>query len=646
MEYSNWYERIGLKVGLEVHQQLDVGRKLFCHCPVRHKAEGVLDEFERRLRPTRSELGEIDVAAYFEWKRGRVYRYTAPRASSCLVEADEEPPHELNVEALKVALAFAKAVGAVPVDEVHVMRKIVIDGSNTTGFQRTALIALGGAVKVGGKKVRIQTICVEEDSARKVKEENQSAFYDLERLGVPLIEVSTAPDVSSPEEALQVALTIGLMLRLTGKAKRGIGTVRQDLNISVMNGPKVEVKGVQELELLPLVIRNEVSRQLRLLEIRDEMVRRGIRKEDLLPRTVDVTRVLAGSRSRLVKRLLSRPGSVALASCVPKVRGLLGVELQPGRRFGTEVSDYASFWSGVGGILHSDELPGYEITREEVEELRRELGCGEEDAFVLVIDEATKAERGLRYAFERIAMALEGVPPETRAAMPDGTTRYMRPLPGSARMYPETDIPPIRVTEEMLKEAEAMAPPTPEEAIRELTEGLGLSAELAREAIFDELYPLFLEVIRSLPRGEHVRLLAWAMVQLRRSLKREGVPVERLREEHYRRMAEKMAKGELTKEGVEQLMRLLAENPQLTVDEAMERLGLSALSDEELREVVRRVIEENRKAVEERGEKAFGLIMGRVMEVLRGRAPGRKVSTLVKEVLAEFLAGGKRSYSV
>jgi len=450
------YEEVGLKVGLEIHQQLATTTKLFCSCPAELSEEDHYG-FERRLRPTRSEMGEVDVAALFEWRRGRVYEYQAPHGHSCLVEADEEPPHPINREAVVIAMAIAKALNSWIVDEVHVMRKVVIDGSNTSGFQRTAIIALGGHIEVEGKKYGIETIVVEEDASRKLGEKGSRVLYRLDRLGIPLIEIATSPDIHTPEEAYKVALAIGRLLRLTGKVRRGLGTIRQDLNISIRGGAKTEIKGVQKLELIPKVVAYEVQRQLRLLEIRDELKRRGVKEEDLAKvKPVDVTDLFKSTKSKVVKRALSSGGRV-YALKLPGFHGLLGKELVPGRRFGTELADYARFWGGVGGLFHSDELPAYGIDKGEVDRVYEALGARRGfDAFVLIADEENRVLKALEAVLERAKHALRGVPEETRAALPDGTTRYMRPRPGSARMYPETDIPPLEVTPEMHEEAEKL----------------------------------------------------------------------------------------------------------------------------------------------------------------------------------------------
>jgi len=278
-------------VGLEIHQQLDTSAKLFCDCRLELFKEEPEITFLRRLRPTQSELGQIDPAAYFEFQKGVKILYEANKATSCLVEMDEEPPHPLNMEAVETTLTAALMMNAKPVDEIHVMRKTVIDGSNTTGFQRTCVIALNGEVKVGRKIVPIQHVSLEEDAARKTGGEGNVIRYRIDRLGIPLIEVATAPVIKSPKEAEQVALAIGRVLRATGEVKRGLGTIRQDINISIPDGALIEIKGVQELEVLRLVVKYEVQRQLRLVKISEELRTRGVNEDDIQGNFIDVTHV-------------------------------------------------------------------------------------------------------------------------------------------------------------------------------------------------------------------------------------------------------------------------------------------------------------------------------------------------------------------
>lgn len=632
------YREVGLKVGLEIHQQLATRHKLFCECPA-ELTEEEHDTFIRRLRPTRSELGDVDPAALFEWRRGRYYEYQAPVNHSCLVEADEEPPHPINREALAIALAVAKALGSTIVDEIHVMRKIVIDGSNTSGFQRTAIVALGGSLTVDGKEIPIETIVVEEDASRKIGEEGKKVIYRLDRLGIPLIEIATAPVIETPEEAKRVALAIGRLLRFTGKVKRGIGTIRQDLNVSIRGGAKTEIKGVQRLELIPKVIEYEVMRQLRLLEIRDEMRKRGITKEDILSREpVDVTEVLARSGSRLVKRALSR-GARGLAVLLPRMKGLIGLELMPGRRFGTELADYARFWAGVSGILHSDELPGYGIGEDIVKLVYQALdGDPERDAFVIVLDDEKRAAKALEVVKERVARALDGVPEETRAALDDGTTRYMRPRPGRARMYPETDIPPMPVDEELLREAEKLAPEPYEVKLRRLVEKYNLSRDLAEAVLDSEYLPLIEELLATLSDRLQPSFIASAIVVRMKGLQSEGVPVENVSDAKIREVMKLIADGRIAKEAFDDVIKFLAENPGYSVEAAVEKLGLERLSTEELEKIVDDIIKANIDEVKRRGERAMGFIMGKVMAVVRGKAEGRIVASIVQRKLREALA--------
>ncbi len=631
----DWRE-IGLKAGLEIHQQLKTSRKLFCSCPVTPVENDAENNFERQLRPTRSELGEVDIAAFFEWKKGRRYHYHAPSHISCLVEADEEPPHELNKEAVLISLGMAKAFNSIPIDEIHVMRKIVIDGSNTSGFQRTALVAMGGKLVIDGKEYGIQTICVEEDAARKQGEEGIKIHYNLDRLGVPLIEIATAPDIETPEEAEKLAFKIGQLLRLTGKVKRGIGTIRQDLNISIKDGVKTEIKGVQELAILSKVVEYEAIRQLRLLEIRDELKKRKLSPEDIKFEPIDVTETARKSKSKIIQRNLAKTSSKALVIKLPRMKGLLGKEVQPGRRFGTELADYARFWGDVKGLFHSDELPAYGIKEEIVNEIYSIIGADKEkDAFILIVDEEEKATKALQAVVERIREAFYGIPKETRMALPDGTTKFLRPQPGAARMYPETDIPLMKVTKKLLDEAEQYKPQDPEEKLKQYIETLRLSHDLAKQVLMDEKMDLFDELVNEFKDKLEPKLIASTLIIQLKALKREGVQTERITETHLRKIFSLLAENKIPKEALEELLKLVAEHPEEEPSRLAEEHGLTMLSEKEVERIIDEIINDNINVIREKGIKAMGLIMGRAMAKLRGKAPGSLVSQLVKKKLLE-----------
>jgi len=632
------YEEIGLKVGLEIHVQLDTARKLFCKCPTKLVDTQDTPVFTRYLRPAKSETGEVDPAALLEWRKSKRYEYEAPLEASCLVEADEEPPHEIDEEALLASIAVAQAMNMRIIDEIHVMRKIVIDGSNVSGFQRTALIALNGFIMDGDRRIGIQTLCLEEDAARKISDSESTARYRIDRLGIPLIEVATSPDIHDPEQAMRVALKIGQLVRLTGKAKRGLGTIRQDLNISIRGGAKVEVKGVQHLYLIPRVIENEVMRQLKLLEIRDELLRRGVSPDDIGREIVDVTDVFRSTSSKIIKKALALSEGGVYAVVLPGFKGLLGLEIQPGKRFGTELADYARVWGGVGGLFHTDELPNYGITMDEVSRLYEKTGAPpERDAIVIVADVKRKALNALKAVIERARIAIIGVPEETRAAEADGTTRYMRPRPGSARMYPETDIPPILITPEIIWKAKSLIPESPEEKLEKFVKKHGLSIDLAKAVLNDLRLDLYEKLVEKYRDKLPATIIASTLVNTIPALRREGVPVENIDDDAIEEVIDAVARGVIAKEAIPELLSALARNPGRSIDELVKELGLGTISLSELDKLIEDAINRNREKIEAKRDKAFQIVMGEVMRVVRGKIDGSIVAERVKMKLNNLI---------
>ena len=519
------YNKVGLKVGLEIHQQLNVNSKLFCSCPPELFKEEPEITFLRRLRPTQSELGQIDPAAFFEFQKGVKILYEANRKSSCLVEMDEEPPHHINLDAVEVVLTASLMMNMQSVDEVHVMRKTVIDGSNTTGFQRTCIIALDGWIKVGEKTIPMQAASLEEDAARKTGtlDEGKTIRYRIDSLGIPLIEVATAPVIYSPVEAQEVAFAIGRILRDTGKVMRGLGTIRQDLNVSLPNGALIEIKGVQELELISTVVEYEVQRQLGLIGVTEELAKRGVKAEALKPEFIDVANVFKDTKCKVIRKALDK-NQKAMAVKLPGFAGLLGRELMPNFRLGTELSDRAKFWGRVGGIFHTDEMPNYSITPEEVMALRKAVNVAEGDAAVFVADTTENVLDALKAVVERAQEAVTCVPAETRTAKDDGTTRYMRPRPGAARMYPETDIPPQMITDELILKVKANLPEPAKKKLARLIKQYGLNEKLAKQLIDSEYILLFEETAKT--SGVAASTVAAFLTETVKALKREGIQTE------------------------------------------------------------------------------------------------------------------------
>ena len=618
----------GLRVGIEVHCQLDTRTKLFCGCPTRLSIEKPERTFLRRLRPTQSELGQVDPAAMFEFQRGRMVAYEADSDTSCLVEMDEEPPHNLNDEAVDSVLMIGLMINLKPVDEIHVMRKVVIDGSNTTGFQRTAAIGLDGYLDIPNKRVPIQHVSLEEDAARKTGEAGMTVNYRIDRLGIPLVEVTTGPVINSPQEAQETALAIGRLLKATRKVKRGLGTIRQDLNISTPQGALIEIKGVQKLDLISRAVELEFQRQNELIKIKDELANRGLREDDIKENLVNVTDAFSKTASKVVKSALAKNGIVCAVK-LPRFSGLLGRELLPGLRLGTEMSRRAIFAGKVGGIFHSDELPGYGINQEELERIRLRLEVASDDGFVLVADEVEKTNDALKAVVERAKEALKGVPEETRASNPDGTTFYMRPRPGAARMYPETDVPPISITSERISRIKASLPPLPETEMKRLADSFGLNEKLAKQLLDSDFIELF-ETVATRTKIQP-SFIATILTETLKSLDRDGVALQNLVPEHIEKIFYLVDKGETAKESVEKIVRWIAENPGKTPDEAMEKLSLRMLSEQELASIVDKVVFDNISLLKDQGDRAAGKLLGLVMAQVRGRADAKRVAVLVKE---------------
>ncbi len=613
-----------MKVGLEVHQQLET-TKLFCSCPS-ELSESTDVVFVRRLRSASGEERLVDPAAVFQAARGFSYRYQSG-PSDCLVEGDEEPPGPINEEALDLALTMALLFSSRPVDELQVMRKIVVDGSNTSGFQRTALVAVGGSLEVGGKLHEILSICLEEDAARKVGARDAEVGYRLDRLGIPLVEIATGPTISSGAEAREVAQEIGALLRATRRVRRGLGTIREDLNVSTEGGRRVEVKGVQELRLIGEYAVREEARQKLLLRLRDDLHRKGARVVD---EPVDVAPALTAVGAGPVGSALKNGGAV-LALCLPGFAGALGPQDSSDERLGRELADQARA-GGLGGVVHSDEGAAHGLSGDDVRRLREFLHLTEPDAYVLLADRsAERARRAAALVAHRAVAALEGVPGETRDPLPDGRTRYSRPLPGRDRLYPETDVPPVPITEERLARLRSRLPERPTVTLARLGEQHALGAELARQLVYGPGADRFDELVR---RGHPAPAVARLLTQeIPAVAVADGGPPFEPSLEVLDELLDATAAGEFSKEGMPTVLAQLAGGAP-TVTEAIRRTGLAPVGEDDLARVVDRVVREQIPLVRERGDAAFSPLMGDVMRELRGRRDGKEVADELRRAIA------------
>jgi len=614
------YEELGLKVGLEIHQQLNTGRKLFCHCPTELRTDEPQFEIKRKLRPSFSEKGKIDQAALAEVKKGLSFVYQGYN-SVCLVELDEEPPHPLSEEAVETGIEVALLLQAAIVDEIHTMRKIVIDGSNTSGFQRTLLLATSGKLEIEGKEYGVPSICLEEDAARAIETRGTEKVYRLDRLGIPLIEVATDPDINNPEEARKIALAVGQVLRATKKVKRGLGTIREDLNISIRDGARCEIKGVQGLDLIPVYVEREVERQLNLVKIKEELQKRNA---SVLSDICDVSSCFGSTKAKIVKKALKQGGKV-LAVKLLKFSGLLGREIQPGRRLGTEFSDRAQI-VGVGGIFHSDELPRYGITEAEVSAVKDVLNMEEEDAFVLVADEAEKSESALQEVLTRGKEALQGVPEETREPLPDGNTKYARPLPGAERMYPETDIPSLVITCERKQKIKKELPELPHVKLKRFIKQYNLTDEHAVKILHSGYEDLFEET-------QEYKLKPTLFIKVIDILKNVERSQKYVQDEKQLEIClEQLAKGKIVKEALDEILPALADGKK------MSEITVETVSRADVEEIIKKVVEANINVIKEKGMRAVAPLMGQCMKELRGKADGKLINDILTAEVERVLS--------
>ncbi|MBI2971587.1 MAG: Glu-tRNA(Gln) amidotransferase subunit GatE [Candidatus Aenigmarchaeota archaeon] len=598
------YAKLGLRIGLEIHQQLDSGHKLFCNCPLQKSEEFPL-ETRRRLRVVAGETGAYDPAALYEFIRGRLFVYRSNADSSCLTELDDDPPHAVNPAALTTTLQMCKLLGCAVFDEFHVMRKTVIDGSSVSGFQRTVLVGAGGSVETSAGTIGIQTVCLEEDSAPAMRREGGTVEYRLDRLGIPLIEIATSASMHTPQHAREAAETIGMLLRSLN-VMRGIGTIRQDVNISIEGGSRVEIKGFQELEKMEKVIESEVQRQLSLLQIKNELHKRGLKTINIKP--VDVTSIFKNTKNNFIRSAVAGSGTV-LALVLPKCAGLL--KLQCGdRTFGKELNGYAQAYGY--GFIHSDEyLDRYELNAE-FGQLRKELKAGERDLVLVIAGKSP--ERAADAVLRRSRQCLVGVPEETRIA--DGIgSKYTRPLPGAERMYPETDIPPVRITPEVLAAVEV-----PETLIeKEAALSKELPKELAAQLVKSRQFALY-ERIREKTGAEPV-LIASTLLSTCTDLRRQGHAVDVIAPESLEQLFSLVARKRLSKASLPDALVLLSQGK--TVSEVLSSFEM--LSDAQVTAIVADVLRQHK------GKKE-SVLMGLVMEKAQGRADGRQVARILREL--------------
>ncbi len=484
-------KKLNLKAGVEIHQQLDTRNKLFCDCLARLSQDEPIKREIRKLRAVVGELGKVDIAAAYEAVQGKEFEYLVYEKESCEVELDEEPPHSLNPEAMEIGLKIALMLKCEIPNEIQVMRKTVLDGSNTTGFQRTALVGLNGWMDTSFGKVGITSVMVEEDACQLIKRGEKKVIYGLDRLGIPLVEIGTNPDMSNPEQVREAAEKLGMILRSTGKVKRGLGTIRQDVNVSVPGGARVEIKGVQDLRNIPKMVELEAKRQ---------------------------NSIISGGKK---------------------------------------------------------------------------------------------------------------VPREVRRVKADLTTEFMRPMPSAARLYPETDITPIKVEKAYIEQLKTKLPELLNEKEERLKLQYSLHPEIAKQIVKSGRGELF----EYLAEFTEPKVLATTLTSTLTQLRREGVDVDTLENEHFREVFELLEKGQIAKEAIPDTLTEFAKHPKEKLKDVAKKIAGKAVHQGDVKRIVQKIITDNPEALKApRPEKVY---MGLVMKELRGKVSGK----VIMDILLRELKG-------
>jgi glutamyl-tRNA(Gln) amidotransferase subunit E len=619
-------DKIGLLVGLEIHQQLATGAKLFCSCkPIESDEYSI--KFSRKLRITSSELGEFDPSAIFEKSKEKTILYSRNPQSSCLVEQDDEPPHDLDHNAKETVLIMASALKSNIFNEIYVMRKLVIDGSNTSGFQRTMLVSTGGSLEVNGKSVGVQSICLEEDAAKLLQDSRDTREYSLDRLGIPLVEIALDPVAGTPQEIRDIALTLGRMLRATKRVGRGIGSIRQDVNVSIEGGEAViEVKGVQKLDQLEKVIEYEAKRQHGLKIISEKL--RTLKTEKIIVENdvKNVADVFKSCKSKIIQKSLSE-GSSIKAMKIKGLAGMFGWEPYPGIRLGKQLGELVRFF-GLGGLFHSDELPNYGIEESEIQQIRNILNMGSDDAFIIVAGNEKKLGTVIESIIRRIEDAKSGIPAETRAATITGETVFLRPRPGSSRMYPETDIPPIIVNNTEIEQAKSKIPKSWEENLLALQKQYELNQQLSVQ-VFDSEY---LDLFETICKDKRVspNFVASTLCGTITNLERQGMDSGLLKTADILEAFSLVTEGKIAKESLEMIFASIMSEKSKTISEAIKSNALNTIEDAELHKILDELIESSLKIIEEQGLRSMGPLMGLAMKTLRGKVDGQKLNQLLE----------------
>ncbi len=618
------YASIGFMSGLEVHQQLLTEKKLFCRCPAGKFQESYNAEILRHMRPTLSELGEYDGTALMEFKTKKDITYRIHYDTVCTYEMDDTPPFPISEQALDIALEVGMLFDGNIVDELHIARKQYLDGSIPTGFQRTAITCVGGKIPYKDKQINLIQMSIEEDSCREASDIGHKRIYLTDRLGMPLIETVTYPEMKTPQEVAEVNQILRRLVRSTGKVRTGMGAGREDVNVSVRGGTRVEIKGVPNIKRIPLLTYNEAMRQWNLLRMRDELNRKGINAETFEARFADVTKILRKTHYTPISNGIGQ-GMKVNCVLVKGFAGYLRWQTQTDTYFSKEVSDRVrviACLTHLPNIIHTDSQTDT-IGSAEWRALRKFMNASTDDALIVVWGSDMDTETGAKEIIIRCKEATIGIPSETRQALRDGTNGFERILPGPERMYPDTDLPPKPITKERLDSIRAQMPEQIWKRENRYKE-LGVPVDLIDDLAVSKFAKAFDNAVNNLKI--EAKFASTALVQFPKRLKRKKLRVKLLTEALFNKLFLELSNNKIKKEAFLPLMELFLRKGNL--------LDVDLLKPSDREEIEKRF---NMALIQLKhikfynNEKDREVLIGLMMDDLRGRVDGSEIVDYVNK---------------
>ncbi len=618
------YAKVGFKSGLEVHQQLDTEKKLFCRCPAGYYSKNYNAEILRHMRPTLSELGEYDGTALMEFKTKKNIIYRIHHDTVCTYEMDDTPPFMINEEALDKAIAIGILMNCNIIDELHIARKQYLDGSIPTGFQRTAIFGVNGWIKYKDRKINIIQISIEEDSCREISDIGHYRIYNTDRLGMPLIETVTAPEMRTPFEVMEVCEILSALVRSTGLVRTGAGAAREDVNVSVEGGTRIEIKGVPSIKRIPILTYNEAMRQWNLLRLREELHKRGITPDTFKAKVDNVTKCLKKTRYEPIKNAL-KEGKYINCVTLFGFKDLLKWQTQTNTYFAKEISDRVrviACLTTLPNIIHSDSA-SETISNSEWQAIKKMVGASDKDTLVIVWGDEKDVETGANEIIIRAKEATIGIPSETRQALKDGTNGFERILPGPDRMYPDTDLPPEKISIERVNKLKKILP-EPIWEREEWYKQLKLPADVIRPLSISKYANLFKKLVKEY--NINPKLAAIALIQYPKRISKKLKKSIAFNEEIILNIFTLLKDGIISREGILLEMMNFATTGKINVNNSEKKINEKELQ---------KIIEESRAELSKikliNSEKKLQVLMGIIMSKVRGRVDGKKVYNLIKE---------------